>query len=250
MKKTIALFTVTCLALMLGVAGCGYNTQPNASPNPAVTPGVSPAVTNPAGQTGYRNTYPNTGMNSPMAGQTGLYNFGNAGLNTQAAQLVARDLESLPGVQDAAVAILGNTCLAGVQSLNNNTATDPNTVKNEVVQACNRQNLNVNQVLVTTDPTLSRRIAALMGNTFGIGQTGLNNNQTGRTGQNGMNAQNEFQAIMREMGGTNTGTTNGTTNGITNGTTNGTRRYGNTTGTTNKTNTGRNINGGGVTTTR
>ena len=234
MKKTIALFTVTCLALMLGVAGCGYNTQPKTSPSPAVTPGISPAVTNPVGQTGYRSTYPNTGMNTPMAGQTGLYNFGNAGLNTQACQTVARDLESLPGVQDAAVAILGNTCLAGVQSLNNNTATDEDTIKNEVVQACNRQNLNVNQVLVTTDPTLCRRIAALMGNTFGIGQTGLNN-QTGRTGQNGMNVQTEFQAIMREMGGTT-------------GTTNGTNRYG--TGTTNNTNNGRNINGGNVTTTR
>jgi hypothetical protein len=227
MKKTIALFTVTCLALMLGVAGCGYNTQPNNTPYPTVTPGISPAATNPAGQTGYRNTYPNTGMTSPMAGQTGLYNFGNGGLNIPAAQAVARDLESLPGVQDAACAIMGNTCLAGVQSLNNNSATDPNTVKNEVVQACNRQNLNVNQVLVTTDPTLCGRITALMGNTFGIGQTGLNN-QTGRTGQNGMNAQNEFQAIMREMGGT------------TNGTTNGTRRYGTTTDT----------NGGNVTTTR
>ena len=228
MKKTIALFTVTCLALMLGVAGCGYNTQPKTSPSPAVTPGISPAVTNPAGQTGYRSTYPNTGMNTPMAGQTGLYNFGNAGLNDQAAQTVARDLESLPGVQDAAVAIMGNTCLAGVQSLNNNTATEPDTIKNEVVQACNRQNLNVNQVLVTTDPTLCRRIADLMGDTFGIGQTGLNN-RPGRTGQNGMNAQNEFQAIMREMGGTNTGTTTG-----------GTRRSGTTGGTMGGTNGGRN----------
>lgn len=228
MKKNIALFTVTCLALMLGVAGCGYNTQPNTSP-PAVTPGISPAVTNPAGQTGYRNTYPNTGMTSPMAGQTGLYDFGNAGLNIPVAQAVARDLESLPGVQDAACAIMGNTCLAGVQSLNNNTAADPNTVKDEVVQACNRQNLNVNQVLVTTDPTLCRRIAALMGDTFGIGQTGLNNNRPGRTGQNGMNAQDEFQAIMREMGGTNTGTTGGAMGG---------------------TNGGRNVNGGNTTTTR
>jgi hypothetical protein len=233
MKKTIALFTVTCLALMLGVAGCGYNTQPNASPSPVVTPGISPAATNPAGQTGYRNTYPNTGMTSPMAGQTGLYDFGNAGLNVQAAQQVAKDLESLPGVQDAACAIMGNTCLAGVQSLNNNTATDPDTIKNEVVQACNRQNLNVNQVLVTTDPTLCRRIAALTGNTFGIGQAGLN--QAGRTGQNGMNVQDEFQAIMREMGGT---TTTGTTNGV--------RRS----GTVGGTNGGQNISGGNTTVTR
>jgi len=224
MKKTIALFTVTCLALMLGVAGCGYNTQPNASPS--VTPGMmSPAATNPAGQTGYRNTYPNTGMNSPMTGQTGLYDFGNAGLNVQDAQMVARDLESLPGVQDAACAILGNTCLAGVQSLNNNTATDPDTIKDEVVQACNRQNLNVNQVLVTTDPTLCRRIAALMGDTFGIGQTGLND-QTGRTGQTGMNAQEEFQDIIQQMGGSSGGTTggtrrSGTTSGMTGGKTTG-----------------------------
>ena len=209
MKKTIALFTVTCLALMLGVAGCGYNTQPNATPSPVVTPGMSPAATDPVGQTGYRNTYPNTGMTSPMAGQTGMYNFGNTGLNVQDAQMVAQELESMPGVQDAACAILGDTCLVGVESLNNNTATDPTNIKDQVVQACNRQNIDVNQILVTTDPTLCRRIDALMGNAFGIGQTGLND-QNGMSG--GRNVQDEFQSIMQEMGGTTGGkTTGGTT---------------------------------------
>lgn len=220
MKKAIALFTMTCLTLMLGVVGCGYNATPDTTPSPVVTPGISPAATNPAGQTGYRNTYPNAGMSTPMGGRTGLFNFGNTGLNVQDAQTIAQDLESLPGVQNAACAILGNTCLVGVEPANDTTTTDPNAIKNEVVQTCNQRNIDVDQVLVTTDPTLCRRIKALMGNTFGVGQTGL---RDGQTGQNGMNVQEEFQSIMRDMGGTTGGT---------GGTTGGTRRSGTTGGTT------------------
>lgn len=217
MKKTIALFTVTCLALMLGVAGCGYN-QPGLSPSPYMTPGVSPLPTTPVGQTGYR-TYPYA---SPLTGQTGMYNYGSLGLNLQDCQAIAKDIASLPNVRDASCVVSGNTCLVGATPQNNtNNVADINTIKNQAVQACNRRNLNVSQVLVTTDPTLCQRIKTLMtDNFFGINQTGQ------RTGQTGVNqsAQAEFNAIRQQMSGNPAGgtTTGGTYNGTYGGTTGGT----------------------------
>lgn len=210
MKKTIALFTMTCLVLMLGAVGCGTNAPmvtPSPVATPGISPGVSPGVTNPAGQTGYRSMYPNTNP-SPLVGQTGLYNTGDLGLNLQDCQAVARDIASLPDVQDASVVVSGNTCLVGVTPQSNNVA-NTNTIKDQAVQSCQENNLNVNQVLVTTDPTLCQRLKNLMTDNFlGINQTGQ---RTGQTGVNG-NAQAEFNAIRQQMmTGTNTGTGTGNT---------------------------------------
>ncbi|WP_051003979.1 YhcN/YlaJ family sporulation lipoprotein [Gottschalkia acidurici] len=156
--KKFSLLSILTLSVAVGSIGC-RTTPKKIAPNepvPRSTNGIEPRDSN--NQSTDRHLY-----NNPNDG------YPNDNLNTntdnnsmvEKSDRIANKLTELPEVKNASVILTGNTCLVGINTNDNTEGKVTTDLKNRVEAKVKEEDSNINNVAVTADPDLIKRVENL-----------------------------------------------------------------------------------------